>query len=146
MPDAEDASEDGLRDPEDLQPLLPPEMTLRNYAQADDNLETQRTFSDAWESELMEYNRQHTTPDQYVQDDDSDAEPPTTQNNISVKVAFSHSIDFRYYALQTGNPELLELMTKVQDILKDDQREHGEAVSTLKQSKILLFSSNMIVE
>ncbi len=87
-------------------------MTLRDYAQADDDLETQRTFSDAWESELMEYNRQDTTPDQDAQDDDSDAEPPTTQNDIGVKVAFSHSMDLRNYALQTGNPQLLELITK----------------------------------
>ncbi len=100
----DDDTDDGSWDPEDLQPLLPAGVTLRDYATSDDALETQKSNdSDDWEKDLLQYDRSPT--------DATNVPNEEEDQKISVSAAWNHTDDLRKFALQTADPRLFDLIT-----------------------------------
>ena len=87
---------------------------------SDDALETQKNYdSDDWEKDLLQHDRSSTDATN-VHGEDSDEEESHDQK-ISVSTAWNHTDNLHKFALQTANPRLLDLITNVQDLLKEEK-------------------------
>ena len=133
--------EDESWDEEDLLPLLPGGTTLHDYANMDSDLVTQNNLGDDWEQAVIQSAKQVNEDEHADSGDESDKENDVlAAKTISLKTAWDHTQDMRDLALASNNDDLLNLMIKVEDVIKVAKK---KATEKMKQPKLDMFFKPM---
>ena len=118
-----DRTDDSDWDEEDLLPLMPPGKTFKEYVMYDDNVATEKPLDDNWENELMLNVRNQNELDvENLQEHSGDSECDSNATKYTSTQSWNYSCYMMDFALSTKNTELLETMTKAQDLLKKPKK------------------------
>lgn len=123
QPQAQDSDDDDW-DEDDLLPLFSVAgTTLRNFVNFDNDLSTEKNTDENWEDEFIQSVRNVNESCADIENDEnSDCEIEQEEEcTCTLQEAWGCSTKFMNYALSTNNVELVNLLSKAQDMLKKDQ-------------------------